>query len=87
MTAYDAGLVIIAAVQQVLGDRKPLTRAAVRDAIQDGKFDTLQGTIAFDANGDPKDHTISIFQVHRDPAYPLDDVLHQYRYVGIAPES
>lgn len=87
MTAYDAGLVIIAAVQQVLGDRKPLTRAAVRDAIQDGKFDTLRGTIAFDANGDPKDHTISIFQVHRDPAYPLDDVLHQYRYVGIAPES
>jgi hypothetical protein len=46
---------------------------------------TLQGEITFDANGDLASRVVSIFQVHFDPNYPSTDVIHQFRYIGVAP--
>ena len=48
---------------------------------------TLQGEISFDANGDIANKVISVFQISRNDKYPLDDVLHQYKYMGVAPAS
>ena len=85
ITAYDAALVLLAAVETVARSGKPVAREAVRDAIQAGKVKTLQGEIAFDANGDMKARVVSVFQVHFNPKYPPNDVIHQFRYIGVAP--
>jgi branched-chain amino acid transport system substrate-binding protein len=45
ITAYDAALVVLDAVDRVAKTGKPVTRAAVRDAIQASKVDTLQGIV------------------------------------------
>jgi branched-chain amino acid transport system substrate-binding protein len=87
ITAYDAATVIIDSVKRVKESGKPITRENVRDAIQTAKVKTLQGTISFDQNGDIEDRVISIFQAHRDDRYPLDDILHQYKYIGVAPQA
>jgi branched-chain amino acid transport system substrate-binding protein len=85
ITAYDASLVILAAIETAAKSGGPVTRATVRDAIQAGMVETLQGTLSFDANGDLSSHVVSVFQVQQDPAYPADDVVHQFKYVGEAP--
>ena len=85
--AYDGALVIIAAIKKVAASGKPVTRAAVRDAIQSADVKTLQGTVSFDKYGDIKDRTVSVFQVKLDKKYPVDDILHQYHYVGVAPQT
>jgi branched-chain amino acid transport system substrate-binding protein len=84
ITAYDAALVIIAAIETVVKSGAPVTRGAVRDAIQSGKVDTLQGPITFDANGDISSRVVSVFQVQQDKAHPPSDVLHQFKYIGVA---
>jgi branched-chain amino acid transport system substrate-binding protein len=87
ITAYDAALVIIDAIKRVAASGKDVTRDAVRDAIQQSHVKTLQGEVSFDANGDVQNRVISVFQITRNDKYPLDDVLHQYKYMGIAPAS
>ena len=87
ITAYDGTLVIIDAVKRVKESGKKVTRDAVRDAIQTAKVKTLQGVVSFDANGDIQDRVISVFQTHHDPKYPADDMIHQFKYVGVAPQS
>jgi branched-chain amino acid transport system substrate-binding protein len=87
ITAYDAAQVIIDAVKRVAAGGKEITRSAVRDAIQTANVATLQGMVSFDENGDLRDHTVSVFQIKRDANYPMDDMLHQYHYVGVAPQS
>lgn len=87
ITAYDAALVILDAVKRVADSGKIVDRASVRDAIQDSHVKTLQGEISFDANGDITNRVISVFQITHDPKYPDDDVLHQYKYMGVAPQS
>ena len=87
ITAYDAALVILDAIKQVAASGKEVTRDAVRDAIQQSHVKTLQGVVSFDANGDIENKIISVFQITRNDKYPLDDVLHQYKYVGVAPAS
>ena len=87
ITAYDAALVIIAAIKQVAASGKDVTRDLVRDAIQNSHVKTLQGTVSFDANGDIENRVISVFQITKNDKYPLDDVLHQYKYMGVAPAS
>jgi branched-chain amino acid transport system substrate-binding protein len=85
ITSYDAALVILAAIEAAAASGKPLDRGTVRDAIQAVKVDTLQGPIAFDANGDLNDHIVSVFQVKQDTAWPADDIVHQFKYIGVAP--
>ncbi len=87
ITAYDAALVIVGAVKAVAASGKPVTRDAVRDAIQTGKFDTLQGEVSYDANGDVNSKVVSVFQVVKDDKAPLDDTSAQYKYIGVAPQS
>jgi branched-chain amino acid transport system substrate-binding protein len=85
ITSYDAARVVLAAIETVAKSGAPVNRVAVRDAIQASNVDTLQGAISFDANGDLKDHVVSVFQVQRNTAYPDNDVVHQFKYVGVAP--
>ena len=59
----------------------------VRDAIQTSKTKTLQGVVSFDDNGDITNREVSVFQIKRDDKHPLDSVLHQYKYLGVAPQS
>ena len=66
ITAYDAALVIIDAIKRVAASGKPVTREAVRDAIQTAKVPTIQGVVSFDENGDLKDRTVSVFQIQKD---------------------
>jgi branched-chain amino acid transport system substrate-binding protein len=86
ITAYDAAQVLIDAIARVAQSGKPVERGAVRDAIAATKLKTLQGEVAFDENGDIKQRVVAVFQVKRDMAHPVDDLVHQYRYVGVAPE-
>jgi branched-chain amino acid transport system substrate-binding protein len=86
VTAYDAAMVILAAIKQVTDGGKEPTRDAVRDAIQSVRVNTLQGPIAFDANGDLQDKTISVFQIKQDKSMQADD-MRQYHYIGVAPSA
>lgn len=87
ITAYDAALVIFDAIGRVVKSGKKLDRHNVRDAIQTTKLKTMQGVISFDANGDLVTKVVSVFQIKHNPKYPDDDVVHQYKYIGVAPEN
>jgi branched-chain amino acid transport system substrate-binding protein len=87
ITAYDAALVIADAIRRVVADRKDVNRDNVRDYIQTANVKTVQGMIAFDANGDLLDRAISVFQIRRDARYSADDMVRQYHYIGAAPQS
>jgi branched-chain amino acid transport system substrate-binding protein len=87
ITAYDAALVVMNAIERVAKKDKTVTRSAVRDAIQSTKLETLQGVVSFDDNGDLTNRVVSIFQVQYDPKYPTDDIVHQYKYIGAAPQE
>jgi branched-chain amino acid transport system substrate-binding protein len=87
ITAYDAALVIADAAKRLVAEKKDVTRDNMRDYIQSAKVKTLQGTVAFDANGDLEDRTISVFQIKKDASYAADDMVHQYHYIGVAPQS
>ena len=87
MTSYDAALVIIDAIKRVAASGKEVNRGNVRDAIQSAKVNTLQGEVSFDANGDINNRIVSVFQITKDDKYPLNDTVHQYKYVGVAPAS
>ena len=87
ITAYDAAKVILAAVADVAKSGKEMNRSNVRDAIQNAHVETLQGSVAFDQNGDILDRTVSVFQYRHDDKYPADDIMHQLKYLEAAPQS
>ncbi len=90
ITAYDGTVVLIDAIKKVKESGKPLTRENVRDAVASAKVNTLQGTVAFDENGDIQDKVISIFQAHddkSDTSCKLEDDSCQFKYIGVAPQS
>jgi branched-chain amino acid transport system substrate-binding protein len=87
ITAYDAAMVIIDAIERVAKTGKDVTRSAVRDAIQATKLKTLQGEVSFDENGDITSRVVSVFQIVHDPKSPDDDMVHQYKYIGTAPQA
>jgi branched-chain amino acid transport system substrate-binding protein len=43
--------------------------------------------VSFDENGDITSRVVSVFQITHDAKFPDDDVLHQYKYVGVAPAT
>jgi branched-chain amino acid transport system substrate-binding protein len=77
ITSYNAVLVIADAIGRTASGNKPITRSNLRDAIQATKISSIQGPIAFDANGDILTRTVSIYQ-WRDG---------EIKYVGVAPEK
>ncbi len=86
LTAYDAGLIIIGAVKTLVREKKPITKATMRDAIQVSKTPTLQGVVTFDQYGDMTSHTVSVYQIREDKSKPLGDMIAQYHYLGPAPQ-
>jgi branched-chain amino acid transport system substrate-binding protein len=87
ITSYDAMLVISDSIGRVAKSGKPMTRANLRDAIEATKLKTLQGVVSFDKNGDLQSRVVSVFQVKHDAKFPLDDMTHQFKYVGVAPQD
>jgi branched-chain amino acid transport system substrate-binding protein len=87
ITYYDATQVILDAIKRVADSHKPVDRANVRDAIATTNIKTLQGDVSFDANGDMSSKIVSIFRVKYQQQYPIGDVVHQFAYVGVAPEA
>src|SRR5437016_10783519 len=87
ITAYDAALVILDAVKRVAEAGKEVNRAKLRDAIQTARAKAWQGEVSFDENGDITNREVSVFQIKKDDQHPLDSVLHQYKYLGVAPQS
>lgn len=87
VTYYDAVQVILDAIRRVAGSGGKVTRDAVREAMVSTKLDLLQGPVSFDKNGDLGSTAVSIFQVQYDKAYPMEDIGHQFRYIGAAPEA
>jgi branched-chain amino acid transport system substrate-binding protein len=87
ITAYDAMLVIADSIGRLAKSGKPMTRANMRDAIEATKLKTLQGVVSFDKNGDLQSRIVSVFQAKHDPKYPADDMTHQFKYVGVAPQD
>jgi branched-chain amino acid transport system substrate-binding protein len=87
IAAYDAALVILDSIKRVASSGNMVTRDAVRDAIQTAHVRTVQGEITFDENGDVTTRIVSVFRIIRNNDHPLDDVVHQYKYIGIAPRS
>ncbi|HEY0421551.1 MAG TPA: branched-chain amino acid ABC transporter substrate-binding protein [Acetobacteraceae bacterium] len=87
VTAYSAAQAIIEAAKKVAATGKPVTREAIRDALQTVKVETIQGTVEFDENGDLKSKVISVFQIKKNPAEALDNPSAQYKYVGVAPQA
>jgi branched-chain amino acid transport system substrate-binding protein len=87
ITAYDAAMVILDAVKRVAESGKEVNRDNVRDAIQATKVASLQGEIAFDQNGDIANRVVSVFKVTRDRSHPVDDMSHQFKYMGVAPQG
>jgi branched-chain amino acid transport system substrate-binding protein len=87
ITYYDATQVVLDAIRRVAESGKPVNRANVRDAMQTTKLNTVQGEVSFDANGDLNSKIVSIFQVQYDAKFPIGDVVHQFKYVGVAPAS
>jgi len=41
----------------------------------------------FDDNGDMLDKVASVFQIRHDPKYADGDILHQFHYMGTAPQA
>ena len=87
ITSYDAATIIVDAIAKLAASGKPVTREAVRDAIQSGNFKTMQGDLEFDPNGDLKSKIVSVFRIEKNDSAPLDDVSVQYKYIGVAPTS
>ncbi len=86
ITCYTGAEIIIEAVKKVVSTGKPVTRDAVRDAIQGVKLpNSMLGPIEFDENGDLRNKIISVFQIRKDGLKPLEDPDAQYKYVGVAP--
>jgi len=86
LTSYDAASVIIDAIKRVAASGKDVDRSNVRDAIQLTNLMTLQGVVAFDANGDLLNRVVSVFQIQHDASKPDDDIA-QYKYIGVAPAT
>lgn len=77
LTAYDAVLVLEDTIKRIVQDNQPLTRENVEAYMLKTNLKTLQGTIAFDENGDLKDKVVSVFQIKDG----------KYVFVGVAPQE
>ena len=88
MTCYTGAQVIIQAAKNLVAAGKAPTRDAMQAAIQTVSLKgSLIGTVEFDENGDMKNKVISVFQIKKNAAKPLDDTESQFKYIGVAPMS
>lgn len=87
VTYYDAVQVILDAIRRVAASGKPVTRDAVRQAMLSTNLNLIQGHVSFNKYGDLGSTAVSIFQVQYTKAYPLNDLTHQFHYIGLAPTA
>ncbi len=88
VTCYTGAQVIIQAAKNLVAAGKAPTRDAMQAAIQTVSLKgSLIGTVEFDENGDMKNKVISVFQIKKNAAKPLDDTESQFKYIGVAPMS
>ena len=73
--------------QRVAASGQPVNHDTVRDAIQEASVQTLQGVVSFDENGDIKNRIVSVFQCQHNAQFADDNVLQQYKYLGVAPQT
>ena len=86
MTMYVAARAVIESAKVLKAAGKPINRDTIRDGLQAVRMtSSLIGPVEFDENGDLKNKVISVFQIKKDTAHPLDDPDTQYKYVGVAP--
>ena len=84
MTAYTAAIVVSDAVGRAAAGGRPVTRAAVRDAIQATRLpDAPSGPVVFDRDGDLERSIVSIYQI-RGGAFYLAETM-ESRTVKTAP--
>ena len=73
MTAYTAAMVVADAVGRVAERGRPITRGAVRDAIQTTRLlDAPSGPVAFDRDGDLERAVVSIYQIRGGAFYHME---------------
>jgi branched-chain amino acid transport system substrate-binding protein len=60
----------------------PITREAMRDAIQSAKVETVQGMVSFDENGDINDRIISLYPFKAGADHSPEN---QPRFVDVIP--
>jgi branched-chain amino acid transport system substrate-binding protein len=61
--AYDAAMIEITAIRQLIAAGKAVTRANLRDAVAQMHYDGVTGSISFDANGDNTAPAFSLYDV------------------------
>ena len=61
--AYDAAMVLITAIRQLIQTRQPVTRSALIDAVQHIQYSGVTGPISFDTNGDISHSVFSVYGV------------------------
>jgi len=81
---YDAALVMIDAIRQVVASGDELLPYRVRNALRSTKLQALQGPIEFTPNGDVTQQTASLFQVADGAEGPLRYV-DSYTQLGTEP--
>lgn len=60
---YDAAMVLIQAIQQLIQANQPVTRQTVLQAVRNTSYDGVTGHISFNANGDNGGGAFSLFYV------------------------
>jgi hypothetical protein len=74
ITAYNGVLVIADAIDRTVKANKPVNRTNIRDAIQNASLKgTLQGDIAFDANGDILSKVAALYQDDKDGKWNYEE--------------
>jgi branched-chain amino acid transport system substrate-binding protein len=61
--AYDAAMVLITAIKQLIRADQPVTREALIDQVQHIQYAGVTGPISFDANGDIAHGVFSLYRV------------------------
>jgi len=56
-------------------------------ALQKGQIVVVAGFQGVDENGDITNRIVSVFKITKDDNFPLNDTIHQYKYVGVAPAA
>jgi branched-chain amino acid transport system substrate-binding protein len=86
ITAHDAVAVIVDSINRVPASVAGQSRHGARcHAEHEDRYAAGPGLV--DENGDLVNKVISVFQIHHDASAAEDDVQHQYKYIGVAPES
>jgi branched-chain amino acid transport system substrate-binding protein len=73
--AYDATMIEITAMRQLIAAGKSVTRANLRDAVAQIQYDGVIGSVSFDANGDNTAPTFSLYQTNASNTWAFSNVV------------